>query len=451
MSRLQAYLGMEDHTEETPQVNVEVEVEVEVPEVEHVTDEDVQDAIAEEVSTEELAASQRELVDSFESLRDEVDEHLASLENYAEVLSYGIEKEQYSPQFAGIVATSLERYQALFGEDVEIPALENHGHDDLGEYYTASLESVTGFMSRLSNTVTGLRNRMVEGIASKTEAASREAFVKSITKQADELYDTVSKMEGGKVKVNLKGMSARLSMGGKAPDSLAQAFTTDLKATRYLLLDYTKQYMEYTRKLSELLSTAARGDKAAIKSAADKAIGLKSPAESLPAGLLSGSDLLNHSAVKFEGRKSGEGDTRQQLKEKRKTNPAKLAKADGERGTAGEYEVTKTDAQAILKLVKQYGASLSEFDKEISKAARELQVLTVSNTKDERSTSFTTKQSWEDQVDVDLLADVAKTVGVAIPQMAKGAVSHLKDSAKTGLAVVKRISAAGKSESKDDE
>ena len=202
------------------------EAELEVPAVaEDITEDQVEEAVSEADEAKEELDIIAEETSETAGAQAEVEEELASIEEFAAVLSHGIKTKTYSPQFAAVCQAKLAKLHDVFGEPCKI-SLEDFGGESLDQYYTASLESFMGFFKRVADINERINDflpnlirtgKMVKGYTSRAQAV--HAIVDGLSGKFNELAGDVK--YSGTVQKTLTG-------GG---DNFMGALNNDLKLT----------------------------------------------------------------------------------------------------------------------------------------------------------------------------------------------------------------------------
>lgn len=356
MSLIREYLAMEHHSEATtPDVEVNVEVEVEVPEVQDVLEEEVYEAeeVLAEVGDEreDLQAIRNEAV----SVEQEMTEHIASVEHYADILSHGIESGQFSPQFAASVDFALERYNNLLGGSLSAkPALEDYGHEDLQTYYETSMEAFGDISKALKGAVSGIKakvERRIHAVGGAKKAGE------AITKKADANLNALSDITTGeKASVLLSGIVDRFNHDGKFPDSLVAAVGKDINETLAVGKAYRKDVDTFVGDLSDVLKKAA-GTKAEddVAKIVGELGGKKLPVDSITDKPLLGSKIV------FDGPSVIDGNTTaESIKTVVKKGAFPELETTKTQGGPKEIELTKADVTTLFTRAKQYAEASSQ-------------------------------------------------------------------------------------------
>lgn len=246
MSLIRDYLAMEDHSE-APDVNVEVEVEVEVPEVQDVS-EDEEYAADAEISEQEAVDRERQLeIEQAHVVAQETYARLDNIARHREILEHGIEAQQYSPQFAASVQASLEEYQEIFGGDLEIASLENYGHDNLGEYYHASLEAFGNVTKKLGDVVKAVAAKVAR---TKQAIGEDRKVADALIKKIDASLNDLNAVSDSKVSVSLAGVKDRLSIDGVIKEDLAAAVKEHTASVNYLFTTFIPSEIKFLEQVA---------------------------------------------------------------------------------------------------------------------------------------------------------------------------------------------------------
>lgn len=218
------------------------ELDVVVPEQQEVSDdelyeaEDILDEVEEE--REETAAS----VELYKNIETEAEEIAASVENYMEVLSLGIESGQFSPQFAAVADTELKRLSSIYGGDIATPSLEDFNHDNLGEFYAASLEGFKEVVGKVRNTVVSAAKKSRDYVAS---IGTNEKAAKALITKADA---ALAKLEGSEFdgkSIALKGLGKVFTHDGQVPSNILSAINSDQKGLGVLANKHLQNTVSY--------------------------------------------------------------------------------------------------------------------------------------------------------------------------------------------------------------
>lgn len=346
----------EDHHE-----IVKEEIDIEIPEVQPVSEEEEYEA---DEHLEEVDEERREIdvaIEQFKMMESEVEERVTSIENYSEVLTIGLEQAQFSPQFAGLVHEELNGYKRLFGDDLSIPSLEDHSHETLGDFYTASLEGFGEVVSKLKASVTAASTKVMAAIQA---IGTNEKAADALIKKADAALEAVSGKDFSEpVTVKLSGLGKTLHFKGAIPSNLQSAIATDQKSLNALYKSFVPTAVSYVTSVSKALAPAMN-DKAKADSAAKSIIALKVPRTTIASGIADGSQLLGAKVnvvapAKHDVNTEALGQIAQAFN----------GKLFGKSGTAkdGEVKLTKSDVESLLKSVKVYAEQLRQLSREAAK------------------------------------------------------------------------------------
>lgn len=362
MSLLKEYLSQEAHHEAAEQENNvdpnEVRVEVEIPEVQPVSEDEVYEADEhlDEVSQERAEFESQ--VASYQQMTDEVNERLASLESFEEILQHGLENQQYSPQFAAAVSQELAVYQSLFGDEMSAPSLEDHGHDQLEAYYTTSLEGIKEAASKMKSLVSGAAASLSKTISMM---GTNEKAADALIKKADALLDKFEFADSTTVK--LGGLAKTFNFNGSVPSDIAKAITTDQGAIGTLIGGYLPACSNYAEKTLGELVKAINTD--STDGPAKAVIGMKVPYDAVPNNVRDGSRLLG-SVLAAHHEKSNEAINSARLVDLHdQVTEVYLERTKPKDG--GEVTITKAQAQQIAKGVKGYAELLRRLSKDAKK------------------------------------------------------------------------------------
>lgn len=299
-SLLQEYLdgavvSQEDHesSDEPSLQTIEVEVEVDVPEVQEVSEDQAYEAEADlgqvEADAIGVDAAQREA----QVAQEQVDDHLASIDSYREVLAIGIEREEYSAQFAAMVAAALENYNQMLGEVAGAPSLEDYDQADLGEYYVASQEAFADVSKKLSNISKAIRAKI--GRTFKAIGTDK-GRAKSLTTKADKLLAEVSKIKTDeKVEVSLAGVANRVAVDGTIPSDLTAAVKTHNATVNGIAAKVVPALLDFGNDVARDIKKAGDLDTEEAKAIIESAKSRKDPTAGFQLGAVLGGKLVSSS------------------------------------------------------------------------------------------------------------------------------------------------------------
>lgn len=283
--------GEESTTEETSEEvgeDDEEGVDYDIPEVDtEIEDEDVESA---ETDAEEAAAEEEELdeeiVDTSKSVA-ELDEEDVAVEAFIGVLQHGINTKKFSPQ---TVALSQAKLQALCGtfrsESPVIPSMEDYTVDNLGAYYTNSLESFSDFLKKIRTARKSFFDDFAKKMNDKIHLKAVETQIDALNKVCDQQIVRVKELT---LETPLK---TKIPSGIRHKDGVVKGMTSELAWLNDIagVFKFDETFNEAVAKI--LKQAIAEGDSVKATDLANKALKVPLPAKKYPAAAFSGSTYL---------------------------------------------------------------------------------------------------------------------------------------------------------------
>lgn len=349
---LEEHEGAEEAEDDTANVHDEAgqytAPEVEVPEVQAVTDDQVDDA---EDNYEEASTTVDEAEDGVDEVREdltEMDEARESLEFYQTILQHGLDNQQYSPQAVATIQHGLEKFGATFGVSGEVTALEDYGTDDasLALYYEAGLESVDGFLKRLASVVDRPLQNLGNSIDKWSEGHEKKA--KALNTKADAVLNDLSKVKSGSkatFKLSTSASSLRY-FGGQDAKTINEALDRDFKAQDHLVGSLLRDSATYHNQISEKTGSILGKINTDNSGTAEEIAKMKHPLQAIPDGYTKPGKMARDTYVEKPD----------SFKDPRKIKSLKIVSKYGSHNLDKEVEVSKDDVVKTVQMVKKYAA-----------------------------------------------------------------------------------------------
>ena len=438
LKNLAIYLSNEEFDESAPGAEVVRDMELEVPAPDaDITEETVAAAVEDaELAADDEAEAAAQMDEAGTAYLD-AEEEQASVEHYVALLRHGLKHKQYSPQFATLAQDKMEKLGATLQMPMTV-GLEHYGADagDMAAYYTASLETFTGFGKRLgdlSKRISESINRGMENVLFKN---GRKKAVVAINAQADALLSELGGKAGAdKAEVNAAGVAKALSVGKKFPGTgLLAAVSNDQRLTSVAISKGFADSAKFVGELSGCIDGATTsGGPGKTGEWVTKAGNAKSPHASFPAeafstGLMGGFQLEGSAPA-------GGGDARATIKQIGKLG---LPVVGSNRGTSGDAKITlsKADIVNLIKSAKVYAAMA---EKVVNADGGSLFTNLRRNTeKYERWVNTGDTATWTETKNIGYLVDQMPMVIWKHFQLYRGICSHCTDTAEALLKLAKQ-------------
>lgn len=453
MSVLKMYLSQEDNLSDAELV--EAELGIEIPEAEPVTEEEVYEAeaVLEETTADQIEAERE--IEEITQVQAEAESRIASLENICEVLQYGLESEQYSPQMAAVVHAALEEYSELFGEEKPKVSLENYSHDNLEEFYRLALEDFTEKLYKLGISADKAVLGALPGLVHKAKHLKRNLVASSLKKKADKLLGVLSEVETtDPAVVSLKGLKARIAVKGSVPNNIANAAKADQRVMGEILNKTVGEGLDYL----DAISKVAEDSVAKIRANKDREVGsaiegvlkMTRPEDKIAAVAKDGSVLLGNVKIELGEIKNAEG-TRDKLRAQAARPAPKFVKLDGEPTGPDELKLSKSDIAAILNLVKAYAIQMEKANDNLSSSVKNLRFDKFIESRYIKNEGDTFRKFFGRNKELQALGELVLSYTRTVAGLYNGAFAHSTDSAKALLALAQRaVSTLNASKAKEE-
>lgn len=296
--------GEEESTEETSEEVGEDDedgIDYDIPDIDtETTDEDVD--TAEEEAAEAVAEEEEldaEIVDTSKSVN-ELDKEEVAVEAFISVLSHGVNSKKFTPQTVALAQAKLQELATQFGsESPVIPSMEDYTVNNLGEYYTNSLESFSDFLKKIRHARKNFFDDFAQKMNDKMHLKAVETQIDALNKVADQQIVRLKDLElEGPVTIAIPGPV-------RSKDGVIKGTTSELQWLNEIApvfkLDHA--YLEGIAKI--LKEAVAEGDSDKAASLANKALKLSVPAKKYPASAFSGNPNVEMKFVKSEAKATG--------------------------------------------------------------------------------------------------------------------------------------------------
>lgn len=342
--------SLEEHAEE---------LDVVVPPQQDVSDDELYDAedLLEEVEDEreEVAAS----VEMYNNITTEAEEIIASVENYMEVLELGIESGQFSPQFAAVADTELKRLSGIYGGEIQTPSLEDFNHDNLGEFYTGSLEGFKEVVGKVRNTVVSAAKKSRDYLAA---VGTNEKAAKALVTKADAALAKLDGSEFESKSIALKGLGKVFTHEGQVPSNLLSAISADQKGLNVLATKHLQNTVSY---YEDALKAGAQAIKEPSKGVTVIEAFAKKPT---PNEQIAKSVQLIGAKVNVERNSDSSSNTASGVvRNLVKTLSIQSILTEPQKKADGSVTLTKDQVSGLLKAVKVYAGQLEVLNRAAKK------------------------------------------------------------------------------------
>lgn len=218
---------------------------VEVPEVQHVTDEEINEAHAENQTISDVYATAKRELQDYLDLKEEVESQTASLENYVETLKYGLEAKEFSPTFAVLASKRLAQYAESAAVHTSAVGIESYSGDTLEDFYTDALEGFTEVLTKIGKALANSRDKMAKSL--RATFNNWEKIPASYNRLIDRAIADLNSVElQGPVTVKLGKAAKVLNNNGAQPASYAKAIQATGKAVENYIAVVNGNLMQNT-------------------------------------------------------------------------------------------------------------------------------------------------------------------------------------------------------------
>lgn len=438
MDMIRQFLSNEDY-----QSNVVSEHEI--PEVEEVPEEERMVAEAHLVEVEKEEAVTERFYSEANSTDVEVEEHVESLEGFRDILTHGLENEQFSKQFAAAVGLKLETIRTISSGPVT--SLEDYKAGNLKEFYSEALVSIEDHVNDVSGIKTNITDRLVGSLVDASVKASRAKTATSLTKSADAALAKLADVETGKkVSVSLTGLAPKLAVAGSLPTQIVAAANADQKAMSNVFDGYFKGAVKHHGELHRIIEKASKTtDIGGVQNLAKEMLALKRPEDALDQSVTSGKGLLGNVYVDVDSPKGddADADVAAKLKQLRKRSAPKYISFK-KKPEGGEITLGKDDVEKLLKAVKGYAVLLDKVNATITSEMKNVKVNSIRHAlkvSDKGNATAVEKRQRR------IMADTAFAYAHTFIPFISRSVGHTADSGRALLKLAERTTSALKAES----
>lgn len=396
------------------------------------TDEDVEEAMADAAETGEWGDAEAEQADIADMTIEELQKEREALEMYRVTIEHAIATESYNAPYIATVNMMVEplrrRLNGISDKPISRVSVESYDYRDLDLVYQASLESIRGFISRLSSANRSLvqsvekwwASGIVDKVTKRTDALDKQIDL-TLVKLKDSEYSTK----------DVKGIRGYLST---SESNLTKAVADDLAVTSDIAVKGIKASEAFQNTLVKALNdivTANNGTE--IDSVLDKVEDLKGTKQDFPStafdrGLLGG--------YKLEWRKAGGGDRSEKIEALGHTGIPVGVKAT-KKSEGGDFKLTKGDLTNLLKMAKVYTA----LARKLATTTGDRAVASVSKIRLTRERALPLSAETRvtgDEHGIDSLATAMKLVAKAHVDLYKFTTTHCIEVADACCAVVNK-------------
>lgn len=345
---IDAEAGEVEETEEEADLE---EGELDIPDVDdETTEEEVEEAEIEADTIEAEADAEEAEGDDADKTIEELQKEAESLEEFRIILEHSIATESYSPQMLAYIVAKTEPVRHVLnnlGCKIQAVSLEEYTAKDMDLAYGVALESVRGFISRLT-TINGKLVQKVERWWSKGMIDKVKTRTSALNKQIDLCLVKLKDADVTTKEVNAIG--AYLSF---ADDHLLKSVSNDFKMVTDVSVKGFKATEELQGNLVKALNDiTAAGSPAEATSIADKVARFKDTKSAFPSRAFTHGFL---GGFKFELKDATAGS---ELKDKilnmgRRAVPVVVKEGKGEKTS---QKLSKGDTLNLLKMAKAYVA-----------------------------------------------------------------------------------------------
>lgn len=438
MSRLKMYLSMEDNRDV---VEDEHAVAVDIPAVEPVTDEDVYEADAhlEESQVERAEDERAESED--ESIAEDIEDRIESLESISDIISHGLESHVFSPQFAAVVDHKLKPYQDMFGLESFDLGLENYNADNMEAYYTVALEATTETIYKLRHALDNVLAKGYDAINGTAAQARRTVASKSLIKKADALLEKLSGESASATHiVSLKGVGGKLTQDGSFPNNLVDAVKKDQKAVEFLLGKYVDSAIQRQVAMQKAVADGVKRVRASDGGAPTKdaeAFAKQGTVESsIPVPIREGKVLLGGVKLSIPDVEAGDSAAKT-LVAMAKAGKVKFSKVDVKE-LPPTLTVKVSDLRALANAVKTYAVMIEKSGTSVGEALKKgLKNSQMQNVYAKREGDMLSKW-FKKNPELQAMSTLTKRAPSVMLNVASKAFGHAEDVAKALLVLANR-------------
>lgn len=393
--------------EETEQLAIVEEEGLVVPEpVADVTPELIDDAEEEVLEAEAEVAPMPEAILETSEIEADVGDEIASIEEYTAILRHGLRTNTFSPQYAAKAQGEIKRLSDVFGDEKTAVSLEDYSGDNLKEYYTASLETFSGFIKRLSDVLTNATKNLADKINTKW---GHENFIKkaqALNLRADAVLAGTAKGEPAVVKGKVVGR--QFQIGGEFNGNPLESMNRDMRFLSSEGSKLVRSIDTYLGKTMDVIESAVKdGGVGKTGDIVAKVLDLKRPVDELSEVAFTGAMAGGLVFVRSEN-KAKEGDRRAAYKDITRGAIPSTSKV-GFKGEAADVTVDKPTADKLAKSAKAYVALTLKVVE--ANGLKSLQTFYRRIETQQRAVKSANATSWSENKDLNTLASKLLDMG----------------------------------------
>lgn len=418
MSKLQKYIErvsnedaeqamLELPPEEAEQAAIIQEEELDIPEpVAEVTPELIEDAEEEVLQAEEEVAPMPEAIEESVEVEADVNEEIASIEEYTSILRHGIRTKTFSPQFAAKTQGEIKRLTETFGDEKVAVSLENYSGENLEAYYVASLETFSGFAKRLSDVLFNATKNLADKLNTKWGHDNYVKKAQALNLRADAVTGGSAKAEPAVVKG--KVAARQFQIGGQFSGNPLESINRDM---RFLSSEGTKLIRSidtYLGKTMDVIESAVKdGGVGKTGDILAKVLDFKRPVDELSEVAFTGAMSGGLIFVKGEN-KAKEGDRRAAYKDITRSAIPTISSV-AFKGEAADVTIDKASADKLAKAAKAYVALALKVVE--ANGLKSLQTFYRRIETQQRAVRSANSTSWGENKDLNILASKLLDMG----------------------------------------
>lgn len=243
-----------------------------------VSEDDVEKAEEEAEDAEEDAEdAKEEVIDGSKTIEQLLDEK-ESNEEFIEILQYGIENNQFSPQFAVVVQKKLDKLDNAFGMiSPGVPSMENYDGANMKQYYTDLKASLELFNGAIGKTVRNIADGFAKGVNTRLHLTQHRKNLEAVNKEADRLLVKAKDAKEGKRSVRIPPMLAN-------KENILKGASDEIKHCNEIITKCFKADNDYISKLIGHFSKAIEAKTGEeVDDVLEDLLKLKVPAAQYPA------------------------------------------------------------------------------------------------------------------------------------------------------------------------
>ncbi len=395
MSNLKIFISNED----LDGLEQDQEAVYQVKEIEETLVEVGQPTVAEVIEAEDIVRDvDEETAVAFDSILEDgenvdiIIEEVASMEQFLEVLDYGIKNKEFSPQFAASIQIQMKRNAELFGAEDGVLSVEDYNVENLEEYYVAAFESfaltkarIAGAIERGILKVVNTANKIVNGFKNGQYSSSRRKSIDAVLKKLED--------KEGETTVNVSRVINRIGQAGKMPSNPLAAVKKDQAALLSVVNAFGNKGIAYATAVRSAVVNAGANDPSKQASYLGNIFNIKRPDMELESGIKTGSSLIGNSILVAPAPSKEGTELKDKLKNYGKSLDMKFEKIKPE-SNSGEVKFTKADAVAFANAARVYMGMFDKAVKDFEANLRDFKLKTKQTGSHPRDISKMANRTW---------------------------------------------------------